>query len=232
MQRPPRGVLLHGPPGCAKTTLCRAAAAASGATFIPLSGAELYSKFVGEGEALLREAFRRARLAAPAIVFVDELDTVVGRRGAGAGRVDASSRLLSTFLTEMDGLELAQGVLVLATTNRPHAIDAALLRRVFPSAENSALDHLSGCSAPPHPIHPRTHPPTPHSCSPGRFDVSLYVPPPDEPGRLAALRLHTSRTPLASDVDLAHVAQRTEVGQRDIRRHWGDPPPHPPAPSM
>jgi SpoVK/Ycf46/Vps4 family AAA+-type ATPase len=128
---PPRGVLLHGPPGCAKTTLARAAAAASGATFVPLAGAELYSMYVGEGEAALREAFRAARLAAPAIVFVDELDTLVGRRGGGggtAGRNDASARILSTFLTEMDGLEAAQGVLVLATTNRPHAIDPALLR--------------------------------------------------------------------------------------------------------
>jgi SpoVK/Ycf46/Vps4 family AAA+-type ATPase len=179
---PPRGVLLHGPPGCAKTTLARAAATASGATFIPLSGPTLYSMYVGEGEAALREAFRRARLAAPAIVFVDELDAVVGARGEGSssgggadgeGGVSASARLLATFLTEMDGLEAARGVLVLAATNRPGAVDAALLR-------------------------------------PGRFDVVLFVPPPDAAGRAAALAVHAARMPLAPDVDLGAVATAAE----------------------
>ncbi|KAL4433563.1 hypothetical protein ABPG75_000004 [Micractinium tetrahymenae] len=79
----PRGVLLHGPPGCSKTTLVRAAASASGATFISLLGAQLYSMYVGEGEALLRETFRRARLVAPSIVFFDELDSLVGKRVEG-----------------------------------------------------------------------------------------------------------------------------------------------------
>lgn len=174
--RSPRGVLLHGPPGCAKTTLARAAATSSGATFIPLQGSSLYSMFVGEGEAELREAFRKARLAAPAIIFVDELDMLVGKRGAGAGAAgtdDTSARLLSTFLNEMDGLELASGLLVLAATNRPDAIDTALLR-------------------------------------PGRFDVALYVPPPDKLGRLAALRVHTRHMPLGADVDLEKVAGSTE----------------------
>ncbi len=173
---PPRGVLLHGPPGCAKTTLARAAATASGATFIPLQGASLYSMYVGEGEAELRDAFRRARLAAPAIVFIDELDMLVGKRGAGAGGTgtdDASARLLSTFLNEMDGLEAAGAVTVLATTNRPEAVDIALLR-------------------------------------PGRFDVTLYVPPPDVEGRLEALKVHTRGMALGGDVDLERVAEATE----------------------
>lgn len=174
--RPPRGVLLHGPPGCAKTTLARAAVTASGATFIPLQGAALYSMYVGEGEGELREAFRRGRLAAPSIIFLDELDMLVGSRGAGgsdSGGNDVSARLLSTLLNEMDGLGSTEGILVLATTNRPGAIDTALLR-------------------------------------PGRFDMTIYVPPPDATGRHAALTVHTRRMPLSPDVDLAVIAAKTE----------------------
>ncbi|BBN06363.1 hypothetical protein MPTK1_3g20500 [Marchantia polymorpha subsp. ruderalis] len=132
--RPVRGVLLHGPPGCCKTTLARAAAHAAQATMISLSGAELYSMYVGEGEALLRDTFRQGRLAAPSIIFFDEVDSVASRRqegsktqGGGDGTTVAE-KLLSTLLTEIDGLELAQGVLVLAATNRPQMIDAALMR--------------------------------------------------------------------------------------------------------
>jgi len=79
---PPRGVLLYGPPGCSKTTLARAAASASGTAFVPLSCAQLFSRYLGEGESLLRDAFRRARLAAPSIVFLDEADALAGRRTA------------------------------------------------------------------------------------------------------------------------------------------------------
>ncbi|KAI7845553.1 hypothetical protein COHA_000844 [Chlorella ohadii] len=126
---PPRGVLLHGPPGCSKTTLVRAAATASGATFIALSGAQLYSMYVGEGEAILRDTFRRARLVAPSIVFLDELDSLVGKRVEGEQTGEVTARLLSSFLTEMDGMELAHGVLVMGATNRPQALDAALVRQ-------------------------------------------------------------------------------------------------------
>jgi len=131
--RPSRGVLLHGPPGCSKTTLVRAAANASGASFFALSGADVYSSFVGDTEAKVREVFRLARAAAPAIVFLDELDAMVGRRdlgdgGDGAGGDSVSARVLSTLLNELDGVEEARGVLLVGATNRPDAIDAALLR--------------------------------------------------------------------------------------------------------
>ncbi|KAD7116533.1 hypothetical protein E3N88_03801 [Mikania micrantha] len=126
---PMRGILLHGPPGCSKTTLAKAAAHAAQASFFSLSGAELFSMYVGEGEALLRNTFHRARLVAPSIIFFDEADVVAAKRGTGSsGSTTVGERLLSTLLTEMDGLEEAKGILVLAATNRPHAIDAALMR--------------------------------------------------------------------------------------------------------
>ena len=127
--RAPRGVLLYGPPGCAKTLLARAAAHASGATLVPLSGAALFSAFLGEGERALRAAFRRARAAAPAIILLDEADAVGARRGgAPGGGSGAEERLLATLLSELDGLGPSHGVLLLAATNRPAALDAALLR--------------------------------------------------------------------------------------------------------
>lgn len=197
---PPRGVLLHGPPGCSKTTLARAAAAESGATFVPLSCASLYSPYVGEGEAALRDAFARARAAAPAVLLLDEADALApGRGGAGGGQSGeedggAALRLLSTLLTEMDGLGAATtsaygdggaagnnnpqaapapGVVVVAATNRPGALDAALLR-------------------------------------PGRLDVHIFCgPPADAEERLAALRVHARNLPLAADADLRRVAERT-----------------------
>ncbi|OEL12565.1 Cell division control protein 48-like protein B [Dichanthelium oligosanthes] len=108
---PVRGVLLHGPPGCSKTTLAKAAAHAAQASFFSLSGAELYSKYVGEGEALLRRTFQKARLASPSIIFFDEADAIAPKRtgpgGNSSGNVTVGERLLSTLLTEMDGLELA-----------------------------------------------------------------------------------------------------------------------------
>ncbi|XP_050277483.1 cell division control protein 48 homolog B isoform X11 [Quercus robur] len=126
---PIRGILLHGPPGCSKTTLAKAAAHAAQASFFSLSGAELYSMYVGEGEALLRDTFQRARLAAPSIIFFDEADVVAAKGGgSSSSNITVGERLLSTLLTEMDGLEEAKGILVLAATNRPHAIDAALMR--------------------------------------------------------------------------------------------------------
>jgi transitional endoplasmic reticulum ATPase len=129
-----QGVLLYGPPGCAKTSLVRAAAWAAQATLITLSGADVYSPFVGEAEKTLRNAFKRAREALPAVLFFDELDALVGKRdlegGSGGTGGDAiQSRVLSTFLNEMDGVDThGGGLLVMAATNRPDCLDAALLR--------------------------------------------------------------------------------------------------------
>lgn len=167
---PPRGILLHGPPGCAKTTLARAAAGASGVAFLSLSPAQVYaSSFVGEAEAVVRRAFTLARSAAPCILFFDEIDSIFGGNGdigsgndkMGGGRgSSAEARVLSTFLNEMDGVDTAgagkDGVLVLGATNRPWMLDSALLR-------------------------------------PGRLgDKVIFLPPPDEAARYAILEMQFS----------------------------------------
>ncbi len=129
---PPRGILMYGPPGCSKTTLARSVAAASGYSFFALSGADVYSPFVGDAERTVREVFANARLALPAVVFLDEVDAMVGKRGlSGTDTSEGNgvqSRVLSTLLNEMDGIASSAGLLVLAATNRKDLIDEALLR--------------------------------------------------------------------------------------------------------
>ena len=123
---PPSGVLLYGPPGTGKTLLARAAATLSDANFIPVNGPELLDKYVGESEKAVRDLFATARENAPAVIFFDEVDAVSPRRsGDDTG---AGERVVSQLLTELDGLEPLTDVAVIAATNRPDAIDEALLR--------------------------------------------------------------------------------------------------------
>jgi transitional endoplasmic reticulum ATPase len=125
---PPKGILLHGPPGCGKTLLARAVATESEANFISVRGPEVFSKWVGESEKAIREIFRKARMAAPSIIFFDEFDALVPARGMGAGDSRVTERVISQLLTEIDGLLTLQNVLVIAATNRPDMIDPAVLR--------------------------------------------------------------------------------------------------------
>jgi transitional endoplasmic reticulum ATPase len=125
---PPKGVLIYGPPGCGKTLLARAVATESEANFISVKGPELISKWVGESEKAIREIFRKARTAAPSIIFFDEVDAIAPSRGGGSGDFHHSERVISQLLTEMDGLESMKDVVVIAATNRPDLIDKALLR--------------------------------------------------------------------------------------------------------
>ena len=171
--RPPKGILLYGPPGTGKTLLAKAVANESEANFISIKGPEVLSKWVGESERAIREVFRKAKQAAPSIIFFDEIDAIAPMRGSGAGDSKVTERVISQLLTEMDGLEELRGVVVIAATNRPDIIDPALLR-------------------------------------PGRFDKLLYIPPLDLEARKEILKIHTRRKPLADDVNLDEIAERTE----------------------
>ena len=124
---PPSGILLYGPPGTGKTMLAKAVANESEANFISIKGPELLSKWVGESEKGIREIFRKARLASPSVIFFDEIDSIASRRGMN-GDSSVTERMISQLLTEIDGLETLNNVVVLASTNRPDIIDPALLR--------------------------------------------------------------------------------------------------------
>jgi transitional endoplasmic reticulum ATPase len=125
---PPKGILLYGPPGTGKTMIAKAVAATSEANFISIKGPELISKWVGESEKGVREVFRKARQAAPCVIFFDELDAIAPRRGGSEGDSHVTERVISQMLTELDGLEDLKGVVVIGATNRPDIIDEALLR--------------------------------------------------------------------------------------------------------
>ncbi len=125
---PPHGILLYGPPGTGKTMLARAVATESDANFISIKGPELLSKWVGESEKAVRETFKKARQAAPAVIFFDEIDAMVPRRGAGMSDSHVGERVISQLLTEIDGLEELENVVVIGATNRPDLVDPALLR--------------------------------------------------------------------------------------------------------
>ena len=171
--RPAKGFLLYGPPGTGKTLLAKAVARGSNANFLAAKSSDLLSKWYGESEQQVSRLFRRARQVAPAVIFLDEIDSLAPARGGGLGEPRATERVVNTILAELDGIEELQGVVLIAATNRPTLVDPALLR-------------------------------------PGRFDELVYVGPPDADGRTKILQIHTENMPLADDVDLSSVADRTE----------------------
>ncbi|MDR0888044.1 MAG: CDC48 family AAA ATPase [Candidatus Methanoplasma sp.] len=125
--KPPKGILLYGPPGTGKTMLAKAVATESEANFIAVKGPEFLNKWVGESEKAVRETFRKARQASPCVIFMDEIDSIAPERGSG-GDGNVTERVISQMLTEMDGLEAMNDVVVIAATNRPDIMDPALLR--------------------------------------------------------------------------------------------------------
>jgi transitional endoplasmic reticulum ATPase len=124
----PRGILLWGPPGTGKTLLAKAVASQARANFIAVNGPELMSRWVGAAEQAVRELFTKARQAAPCVVFIDEIDTLAPARGSSQGDSGVSDRVVGQLLTELDGLQGCTNVLLVGATNRPDALDPALLR--------------------------------------------------------------------------------------------------------
>ncbi|MBU0586836.1 AAA family ATPase, partial [Candidatus Micrarchaeota archaeon] len=141
---------LYGPPGTGKTLLAKAVASETEANFIAIKGPAVLNKWVGESEKQLRELFRKARQAAPAIIFIDEVDAIAPKRGGTMETSMVTERVVDTLLTEMDGLLSLKNVVVIAATNRPDIIDPALLRagrfdkiiEVLPPDKNARLDIL------------------------------------------------------------------------------------------
>ena len=171
--RPAKGFLLFGPPGTGKTLLAKAVAKEANANFIATKSSDLLSKWYGESEQQVSRLFRRARQVAPAVIFIDEIDSLVPARGGALGEPAVTERVVNTILAEMDGLEELQSVVVIGATNRPNLLDPALLR-------------------------------------PGRFDELVYVPLPDRTTRRHILAIQTGGMPLAQDVDLDRLADRTD----------------------
>jgi transitional endoplasmic reticulum ATPase len=124
----PKGILLHGPPGTGKTLIAKALAKMTDSNFINIKGPELLSKWVGESEKGVREIFRKARQAAPCIIFLDEVDALVPRRGSSGSDSHVTENVVSQILTEIDGLEELHNVLIIGATNRLDIVDEALLR--------------------------------------------------------------------------------------------------------
>ncbi len=126
--KPPKGILLTGVPGTGKTLLAKALATETQRNFITIKGPELISKWVGESEKGVREIFRKARMASPSILFFDEIDAMIPKRGSGEADARVTERVISQFLTEMDGMEILGEVIILGATNRKDLLDPALLR--------------------------------------------------------------------------------------------------------
>ncbi len=126
--KPPKGILLYGPPGCGKTLLAKAVATEAEANFVTIKGPEVYSKWVGESEKAIREVFRKARQASPCIIFLDEIETIVPRKDMLDDSSGVAHRVAAQLLSEMDGVEELRDVVVLGATNRPDLMDPAVLR--------------------------------------------------------------------------------------------------------
>ncbi len=171
--KPPRGILLHGPPGTGKTLIVKALASHCNVNFINIKGSNIISKWVGETEKAISETFRKAKQSAPCIVFFDEIDSLLGKSPLATSSDSLRSRIISTFLTEIDGIEELEGVIVIGATNKLNEIDPAVLR-------------------------------------PGRFDLLLEIPLPDNKARRQIFELYLTKMPTKGDFDWDAILKLSE----------------------
>lgn len=167
---PPKGVLIHGPPGCGKTLIARAVANETKAHFITINGPEIMSKYYGESEKRLRAIFKKAQEQSPSIIFLDEIDSIAPSRESTSGEVER--RVVAQLLALMDGMSGRGQVIVIGATNRVNSVDAALRR-------------------------------------PGRFDREIEIGVPNQAGRYHILQIHTNKIPMAEDVDLLRLSEKS-----------------------
>ncbi|XP_032416227.1 ATPase family gene 2 protein homolog B [Xiphophorus hellerii] len=202
----PRGVLLYGPPGCAKTTLVKAAATSSRCAFLSVSGADLYSPYVGDSEKALAQLFRQARACAPCVLFLDEIDSLIGSRSDVGTPNSVQTRLLSVLLNEMDGIGLK-------TVERRGADKVLQAEGVEQSRTDDELDCQEVCNKDVMVVAATNRPSCIDSAllRPGRLDHIIYVPPPDLQARLAILKVCTKSMPVDSHVCLEELASKTKL---------------------
>ncbi|XP_049754133.1 ribosome biogenesis protein SPATA5L1 [Elephas maximus indicus] len=199
----PKGVLLYGPPGCAKTTLVRALATSCRCSFVSVNGADLFSPFVGDSEKALSQVFRQARANTPAIIFLDEIDSILGSRSVSRTGCNVQERVLSVLLNELDGVGLKtierrgnksdwQGECKEMKKNEEVEFEEVLNGNVMVIAATNRPDVLDDALL-----------------RPGRLDKILYIPPPDPKGRLSILEVCTKNMPMGPDVSLENLAAET-----------------------
>ncbi|XP_074693963.1 ATPase family gene 2 protein homolog B isoform X1 [Strix aluco] len=202
----PKGILLYGPSGCAKTTLVRAVATSSHCSFLSVSGADLFSPYVGDSEKILSQVFRQARANTPAIIFLDEIDSILGSRSQGRSGHGVSERVLSVLLNELDGiglkvterrgskLQLEGQCQEQSDEERKLEFQETLNKDFMVVAATNRPDMLDDALL-----------------RPGRLDKVIYIPPPDLKGRLSILKICTEKIPLDTDVSLQDVAVLTDL---------------------
>ncbi|XP_068427058.1 ATPase family gene 2 protein homolog B [Clinocottus analis] len=202
----PRGVLLYGPPGCAKTTLVKAAASSSHCAFLSVGGADLYSPYVGDSEKALAQLFRQARACAPCILFLDEIDSLIGSRSNSQTPNSVQTRLLSVLLNEMDGIGLK-------TLERRGAEKILQAGGAEENHTQGQLDCQEVCNKDVMVVAATNRPDCLDNAllRPGRLDHIIYVPPPDQQTRLCILKMCTKSMPLGADVRLEELATKTEL---------------------
>ncbi|XP_067666570.1 ATPase family gene 2 protein homolog B-like [Haliotis asinina] len=201
----PQGVLLYGPPGCCKTTLVRAAATATHSAFLSLSGAQLYSPFVGDSERMVTEVFQKSRVMAPTILFLDEIDSIVGKRSEGRSHRGVQERVLSTLLNEMDGIGVRLDDKTDSATSHKEAEGEQILEKDNMQQKQKVNNNkvlMVAATNRPDLVDDAI-------LRPGRIDRIIYVPPPDDITRHEILRVLTRKMPL-DNVDLYILAGKTD----------------------